>query len=211
MIRTTAMAVLFAAALNVTAAEQAAPKADAAKGKVIAETVCVACHGADGNSPVPTNPNIAGLGADYIYKQLSNFKAAEGKEALRASPIMGGMVAGLSDEDMKNLAAHFSQQKQNPAAAKDEALIAEGQKLWRRGDFSKGVPACAGCHGPSGAGLPAQYPRLAGQVPEYTEDQLKKFRAGERANDPEKMMRSIADKLSDRQIKALAEYAAGLR
>ncbi len=211
MIRTTAMAVLLAAALNVNAAEQAAPKADAAKGKEIAETVCVACHGADGNSPAPTNPNIAGLGADYIYKQLSNFKAPEGKPALRDSPIMGGMVAGLSDEDMKNLAAHYSKQKMTPAAAKDEALIAEGQKLWRMGDFSKGIPACAGCHGPAGAGLPAQYPRLAGQFPEYTEDQLKKFRSGERANDPEKMMRMIADKLSDRQIKALSEYAAGLR
>lgn len=211
MIRTTAMAVLLAAALNVNASEQAAPKADAAKGKEIAETVCVACHGADGNSPVSTNPNIAGLGADYIYKQLSNFKAAEGKEALRASPIMGGMVAGLSDDDMRNLAAHFSKQKQTPAAAQDESLLAEGKKLWRQGDFAKGVPACAGCHGPAGAGLPAQYPRLAGQFQEYTEDQLKKFRSGERANDPEKMMRTIADKLSDRQIKAVAEYATGLR
>ena len=211
MIRTTAMAVLFAAALNANAAEQAAPKADAAKGKEIAETVCVACHGADGNSPEPTNPNIAGLGVAYIYKQLSNFKAPEGGAALRESPIMGGMVAGLSDEDMKNVAAHYSQQKQTPAAAKDESLLAEGKKLWRQGDFSRGIPACAGCHGPAGAGLPAQYPRLAGQFPEYTEDQLKKFRAGERANDPEKMMRMIAEKLSDAEMKAVAEFAAGLR
>jgi len=92
-----------------------------------------------------------------------------------------------------------------------EKLIAEGQKLWRMGDFEKGVPACAGCHGPAGAGLPAQYPALAGQYAEYTEDQLKKFRAGERGNDPEKMMRMIAAKLSDQQMKAVAEYAAGLR
>mgnify|MGYP002784431329 FL=1 len=211
MIRTTAMAVLLAAALNVNAAEKAAPKADAAKGKEIAETICVACHGVDGNSPEPTNPNIAGMGVDYLYKQLSNFKASESGVALRESPIMGGMVAALSNEDMKNVAAHYSQQKQTPAAAKDESLLAEGKKLWRQGDFAKGIPACAGCHGPAGAGLPAQYPRLAGQFPEYTEDQLKKFRSGERANDPEKMMRMIADKMSDRQIKAVAEYAAGLR
>lgn len=211
MIRTTAMALLLAATLNVNASENAAPKVDAAKGKQIAETVCVACHGADGNSPASANPNLAGQGADYIAKQLSNFKSVDGKPALRNSPVMGGMVAALSDEDMKNLAAHFSAQKQKPAVAKDEALIAEGQKLWRMGDFSKGIPACAGCHGPAGAGLPAQYPRLAGQFPEYTEDQLKKFRAGERANDPEKMMRVIAAKLSDQQIKAVSEYAAGLR
>ncbi|MBW7902373.1 MAG: cytochrome c4 [Rhodocyclaceae bacterium] len=212
MIRTTAMAVLLAAALNANATEQAAaPKADPAKGKEIAETICIACHGVDGNSPDPANPNIAGLGADYIYKQLSNFKAPEDGPALRDSPIMGGMVAGLSSEDMKNLAAHYSRQKQTPAAAGDETLIAEGRKLWRQGDFARGIPACAGCHGPAGAGLPAQYPRLAGQFKEYTEDQLKKFRLGERANDPEKMMRMIADKMSDRQIKAIAEYAAGLR
>ena len=97
------------------------------------------------------------------------------------------------------------------AVAKDEKQIALGQQLWRQGDFKKGIPACAGCHGPAGAGLPAQYPALAGQLPEYTEDQLKKFRSGERANDPEKMMRMIADKMSDQQIKAVAEYAAGLR
>ena len=206
MIRTTAMAVLMAAALNVTASEHAAAKADAAKGKQIAETVCVACHGADGNSPASANPNIAGQGEAYIAKQLANFKGNQ-----RVSPIMGGMAAPLSEEDMKNLAAHFSAQKQTPAAAKDETLIAQGQKLWRQGDFSKGIPACAGCHGPSGAGLPAQYPRLAGQFPEYTEDQLKKFRSGERANDPETMMRVIAAKLSDQQIKAVSEYAAGLR
>ena len=211
MIRTTAMALLLAATLNVNAAEKAAPKADAAKGKQIAETVCVACHGADGNSPASANPNLAGQGADYIAKQLANFKSADGKPALRNSPIMGGMVAALSDDDMKNLGAHFSAQKQTPAVAKDEVLIAEGQKLWRMGDFSKGIPACAGCHGPAGAGLPAQYPRLSGQFPEYTEDQLKKFRSGERANDPEKMMRTIAAKLSDQQIKAVSEYAAGLR
>lgn len=211
MIRTTALVLLLATGLAANASEQGHAKADPAKGKTTAETVCVACHGADGNSAVSANPNLAGQGADYIYKQLSNFKPVDGKPALRNNPIMAGMAAALSEEDMRNVAAWFSQQKLKPAGAKDEKQIALGQKLWRQGDFAKGVPACAGCHGPSGAGLPAQYPRLGGQYAEYTEAQLKTFRQGERANDPEGMMRTIAAKLSDAEIKAVAEYAAGLR
>src|SRR6185369_7691580 len=211
MIRTTAMAILLATSFIAHASEEAKGKADPAKGKIIAETICVACHGADGNSPVSANPNLAGQVEEYIHKQLTNFKAVGDKPAARNNPIMAGMVAALSDDDMKNVAAWFASQKQNPAAAKDQAKIALGQKLWRQGDFKKGVPACAGCHGPAGAGLPAQYPRLAGQFPEYTEAQLKAFRLEERANDPEKMMRMIAAKLSDAEIKAVAEFAAGLR
>jgi len=186
MIRTAAMAILFATSLIAHASEEAKGKADPAKGKVIAETVCVACHGADGNSAASANPNLAGQVEEYIYKQLKNFKSVDGKPAARNNAIMGGMAAPLSDEDMKNVAAWFASQKQKPAAATDESKIALGQKLWRQGDFKKGVPACAGCHGPAGAGLPAQYPRLAGQFAEYTEGQLKLFRVDERANDPEK-------------------------
>jgi cytochrome c553 len=211
MIRTAALAILLATSLTSHAAEGAKAKADPAKGKAIAETVCVACHGADGNSPAAVNPNLAGQVEEYLYKQLKDFKAADGKPAARNNPIMAGMVAPLSDDDMRNLAAWFSSQKAKPAAAKEDAKIAFGQKIWRQGDFKKGVPACAGCHGPAGAGLPAQYPKLAGQHPEYTEAQLKAFRLDERANDPEKMMRMIAAKLSDAEIKAVAEYAAGLR
>lgn len=211
MIRMTALAVLLATSFITNASEEASTKADPAKGKVIAETVCVACHGADGNSPASTNPHLAGQIEDYLKKQLSNFKSVDGKPALRNNPIMGGMVMALSEDDMKNVAAWFAQQKLNPAVAKDESQLALGQKLWRQGDFKKGIPACAGCHGPSGAGLPAQYPRLSGQYQDYTEAQLKAFRAGERGNDPEKMMRTIAAKLSDPEIKAVAEYAAGLR
>ena len=211
MIRTAAMAILFATSLIAHASEEAKTKADPAKGKVIAETVCVACHGADGNSAAAANPILAGQGADYLYKQLKNFKAVDGKPAARNNAIMGGMVAALSDEDMKNLAAWFSSQKLKPSVAKDESKIALGQKIWRQGDFKKGVPACAGCHGPAGAGLPAQYPRLAGQYAEYTEAQLKAFRNDERNNDPEKMMRIVAAKMSDAEMKAVAEYAAGLR
>lgn len=209
MIRMTALAVLLATSFTTYASEAA--KADPAKGKTIAETVCVACHGADGNSLASVNPHLAGQVEDYIAKQLKNFKAVDGKPAARVNPIMNGMAAPLSDEDIKNVAAWYAQQKLKPAAAKDEKQIALGQKLWRQGDFQKGVPACSGCHGPAGAGLPAQFPRLSGQFPEYTEAQLKAFRQGERANDPEKMMRAIAIKLSDAEIKAVSEYAAGLR
>ena len=211
MIRTTALAILFATSFVTHASEEAHAKADPAKGKVIAETVCVACHGADGNSSASTNPHLAAQVPEYIVKQLKNFKAVDGKPAARNNPVMAGMAAPLSEEDMKNVAAWFASQKLKGAAAKDETKLALGQKLWRQGDFKKGVPACAGCHGPAGAGLPAQYPRLSGQFAEYTEAQLKAFRTEERANDPEKMMRMIAAKLSDVEIKAVAEYAAGLR
>ena len=211
MIRTAALAILFATSLIANASEQAKVKADPAKGKVIAETVCVACHGADGNSAVSANPILAGQVPEYLAKQLHNFKSVDGKPAVRNNAIMAGMTAAVPDEEIANVAAWFASQKIKPAAAKDEKLIALGQKIWRQGDFKKGVPACAGCHGPSGAGLPAQYPRLAGQFQEYTEAQLKAFRSEERANDPEKMMRTIAAKLSDPEIKAVAEYIAGLR
>jgi cbb3-type cytochrome c oxidase subunit III len=211
MIRTTAMAILFATSFIANASDAPAAKVDPAKGKAIAETICVACHGADGNSVTAANPHLAGQVEEYIYKQLKNFKAVDGKPAARNNAIMAGMAAPLSDDDMKNVAAWFSSQKATPAKASDASKIPLGQQLWRQGDFNKGVPACAGCHGPAGAGLPAQYPKLAGQFPEYTEAQLKAFRAEERANDPARMMRTIAAKLSDVEIKALAEYAAGLR
>jgi len=211
MIRSAAMAILLATTVIAHAAEGAKSKADPAKGKIVAESICVACHGADGNSMTSANPHLAGQIEQYIYKQLSNFKATDGKPAARDNAIMAGMVAALSDEDMRNVAAWFASQKLTPAIAKDESKIAVGQRLWRQGDFKKGVPACAGCHGPAGAGIPAQYPRLAGQFPEYTAAQLKSFRLGERANDPESMMRTIAAKLSDAEIAAVAEYAAGLR
>lgn len=124
---------------------------------------------------------------------------------------MGGMVAALSEDDMKGLSTYFAGQQLKPESAKSKASIELGQKLWRAGDIKRGIPACAACHGPAGAGLPAQYPRLSGQFADYTEAQLKAFRAGERANDPAKMMRTIALKMTDPEIKAVADFAAGLR
>lgn len=211
MIRTTALAILFATSFVTHASEQAVVKADPAKGKLIAESICVACHGLEGNSMDAANPHLAGQVEQYIYKQLGNFKPVGDKPAQRDNAIMAGMVAALEDADMRNVAAWYASQKLKPEAAKEEASIALGKKLWRQGDFRKGIPACAGCHGPAGAGIPAQYPRLAGQFAAYTENQLKTFRDETRGNDPEKMMRTIAAKLSDVEIKAVADYAAGLR
>ncbi|MGQ0509939.1 MAG: c-type cytochrome [Betaproteobacteria bacterium] len=190
---------------------QGPAKPDLAKGQQIASQVCAACHAADGNSPVAANPKLAGQIPEYLHRQLTNFKPQGGKKAERENAVMAGMVAALSADDMRNVAAYYASQKLKPAEAKDKELAALGQKLFRGGNPAAGLPACAGCHGPAGAGMPAQYPRIAGQFAEYTEAQLKAFRAGARANDPNGMMRGVAAKMSDRDIQAVAEYAAGLR
>ena len=184
---------------------------DAAKAQNIANQVCAACHAADGNSTAAANPKIAGQIPEYLNKQLVDFKAQGGKKPARESPIMMGMVANLSDADMKALAAFYAGQKLKPAAAADKTLAALGQKLWRGGNAASGVPACAGCHGPAGAGMPAQYPRLAGQYAEYIAAQLKAFKEGGRVNDPNGMMRGVTARMTEREIRAVAEYAAGLR
>jgi cytochrome c553 len=184
---------------------------DAAKAQQIAGQVCAACHAADGNSVAPANPKIAGQIPEYLHKQLADFKGRGGKKPLRPSAIMEPMVANLSEADMKGLAAFYAGQQIKPSVAADKELAALGQKLWRGGNAATGVPACAGCHGPSGAGIPAQYPRLSGQFAEYVVAQLKLFRDGGRANDPNGMMRAVAERLTEREIRALAEYAAGLR
>jgi len=195
---------LLLAAGSLHAQEQAAAP-DLEKGKQVAETICAGCHNADGNSVLPANPKLAGQIPEYLAKQLHEFK-----DGTRVNATMNAMAATVSDEDVPNVAAYFASQTQQPSAATNGALVEMGQKIWRAGDASKGLPACAGCHGPAGAGLPAQFPRLAGQFAEYTETQLKAFRAEERANDPAKMMRMIAIKMTDKEIKAVADYIAGL-
>lgn len=187
--------------------DQMAP--DAAAGQKIAGAVCAACHGGDGNSPLPVNPHLAGQHYAYLVKQLSEFKSVGGAPAKRANPVMAGFAAALSDADIKNVAAHYSSQKLRPAAATDKALAEVGQTLYRAGDKARGLPSCMGCHGPNGAGIPGQYPYLGGQHSEYTASQLTAFRQGIRANNTP--MTSIATKLSDQEIKALSDYIAGLR
>jgi cytochrome c553 len=196
---------------SAAASAQAPAKPDPAKGQAIATQVCAACHAGDGNSPTAANPKIAGQIPEYLAKQLANFKPQGGKKAERDNPIMAGMVANLSADDMKSVAAYYASQKLKPSTATDKDLAALGQKLYRGGNAASGMPACSGCHGPTGAGMPSQYPRIAGQFPEYIEAQLKAFRAGTRANDPNGMMRGVAVRLNDREIRALAEYVAGLR
>ncbi len=206
-----ATAAFAAAAHAPTLFAQYVVKGDAAKGQEIAAKVCAACHGPDGNSPLAVNPSLAGQHAEYIYKQLGNFKSKDGKPAERNNAIMAGNVAGLSDDDMKNLAAYYASQTPRPRAARDAELVKQGQLIYRGGIAAKGLAACASCHSPNGAGLPTQYPRIAGQHAEYTAAQLKAFRSGERKNDLNSMMRTVAGKLSDREMAAVSEYIAGLR
>lgn len=190
----------------------AAGNVQAGKSKAAA---CAACHGPDGNSPSGQYPNLAGQGAPYLVKQLQDFKSGA-----RDNAIMKGMAANLSEQDMQDLAAYFSQQKVHTGQA-DPKLVEQGEKLFRGGDLDKGVPACSGCHNPAGQGADAaRFPALAGQHAQYVEAQLKAFRAVgrgdlgdnviKRNNDPGKMMEMIAAKLSDQQIKAVASFVSGL-
>lgn len=196
--------------VNILAQDKKAETVDIAKGQQIASQACAACHAADGNSNAPVNPKLAAQHPEYLAKQLHNFKVKPGaKEAERANAIMAGFAATLSDADIKNVAAYFAAQQYKPAFAKDKELSELGKKIYRGGIAEKNVPACAGCHGAAGAGIPAQYPRLGGQWSEYTEAQLIAYRQGVRKNNAQ--MVTIASRLSDREIKAVADYVAGLR
>jgi cytochrome c553 len=190
---------------------QTGAKGDPAKAQPIVQQVCAACHGTDGNSALPVNPSLAGQHPEYTLRQLISFKPQGKKPPERNNAIMAGMVANLSADDMSNLAAYFAAQKPAARTARDPELAKLGQAIYRGGVMHKGVAACASCHAPNGAGIPAQFPRIAGQHAEYTEAQLRAFRGGERVNDPNRMMRAVAGKLTDREIKAVAEYVAGLR
>jgi cytochrome c553 len=191
--------------MSVGLASMAQAGGNAAAGEKIVTGVCAACHGADGNSVITTNPKLAQQHPEYIAKQLANFKSGERKNA-----IMSGMAAALSPEDMANVAAYFGAQKGKVGSAKTNAAGSLGEKIYRGGIASVGVPACASCHGATGAGIPVQFPRLSGQHAEYVVTQLKAFYTGERANDNAKVMRMIAAKLSDAEMAAVADYIQGL-
>jgi cytochrome c553 len=203
---------LIGTSVSATAAQPLSPKAvvDLAKGKATAGAVCIACHAADGNSVTPENPILAGQHAAYLEKQLHNFKVKPGATvAERNNAIMAGFASILSDEDIRNVSAFYASQKISPASPKRKDLLALGEQIYRVGSAERGVPACVGCHSPNGAGIPVQYPRLAGQHAAYTESQLVAFRSGLRNNSAQMM--TISGKMSDREIAAVSEYIAGLR
>lgn len=209
-------ALLFAAALATPAAfvlaQDAAPKPaaakaakpDLAKGEASFAGACAACHGSDGNSGTPVNPILAQQHPQYLVKQLQEFKSGK-----RANAVMSGMAATLSDEDMKNVAYWLHSKTAKPGFAKDKELVALGERIYRGGIADRQVAACAGCHSPNGAGIPAQYPRLGGQHADYLSAQLSGFRDGLRKNNLQ--MSQVAAKLNDREIKAVSDYIAGLR
>jgi len=196
------------------AAEAAAPakpvKPDPARGDTLFNTApansvsCASCHNADGNSAIAANPKLAQQHPEYIYKQLQDFKSGK-----RKSSIMNLMGSSLSDDDMRNIAWFVASKKIKPGFAKDKDTVALGEKIYRGGIGDRAVPACAGCHSPNGAGMPVQYPRLGGQNADYTVAQLTAFRDDVRTNGPQ--MNGVAARLNDREIKAVADYIAGLR
>ncbi|MGP1630365.1 MAG: c-type cytochrome [Giesbergeria sp.] len=199
-------AALAAPAIPALAADAPAPaaKLDLAKGEASFSQVCVACHAADGNSMIPENPKLAQQHPEYLVKQLEEFKSGK-----RASPIMQGFASMLSDEDMKNIAWWVASKPGSEGFAKDKELVALGERIYRGGIADRSIAACAACHSPNGAGIPAQYPRLSGQHADYTAAQLTAFRDGVRLNSPQ--MTGVAAKLNDREIRAVSDYIAGLR
>lgn len=208
---------LFVAALAVSsvanaAQPQAAAKADPAKGEALYNNgdsarniiACVSCHGAAGASTIAQNPKLAAQHEAYLHKQLVDFTGPA-----RNNPVMTGFAKALNDDDMKNISAYLSAQQPVAGAAKNKATIDLGKKIYRAGIAEKNVPACAGCHSPNGAGIPAQFPRIGGQHQDYTAAQLVAYRDGSRNNSAQ--MTGIAKRLSDEEIKAVADYAAGLK
>lgn len=199
-------AALAASAFPAMAADAPAPaaKPDLAKGEAMYSQVCVACHAADGNSMIPENPKLAQQHPEYLVKQLQEFKSGK-----RASAVMQGFASMLSDEDMKNISWWAAAQPAKEGFAKDKDLVSLGERIYRGGIAERSIASCASCHSPNGAGIPAQYPRLAGQHADYTTLQLKAFRDGARTNSVQ--MTGVAAKLNDREIRAVSDYIAGLR
>jgi cytochrome c553 len=201
--RTTSTA-LAAAWLVATAAAQA-QAADRAKAREIVDRLCVACHGVDGNSPQPAHPKLAGLQPEYLLKQLRDYK-----KGARRSEVMEPMVKALADEDLASLAAYYAEQTPNAGEARDAKLAEAGRTLYDSGIPQVGLPSCSGCHYPDGMGTP-RFPRIAGQHAEYTYQQMKDFASGRRENDRGLAMQSVASRMNDQQMKAVAEYVAGMK
>lgn len=198
------MVLLAVIATPLAAAPKLVPDLEQAKAKV--EAVCVSCHTIDGNSMAPIYPILAGQHVEYLQKQLHDFKSGK-----RIDNIMRPWALTLTEQDIVNVSAYYSSQTLKKRTASNQELVNAGAKIYRGGILAKNVPACMACHGPTGAGIAAQYPQLESQHATYTEAQLQSFKNGNRKNDPVSMMQEIAAKLSDDEIKAVAEYMSGLR
>jgi cytochrome c553 len=203
-VTTLGLALACTAAMAAEEGAKPAAKADLAKGGEISAQVCAACHSADGSRGSPAQPILQGQHPEYLVKQLSEYKSGK-----RDNPIMKGFASALSEADMKNVAAFYAVKQAKPGFAKSKDSVALGERIYRGGIAEREVPACAGCHSPNGAGIPSEYPRIAGQHADYTEAQLVAFRSGARRNGP--VMTGVAAKMNDREIKAVADYVAGLR
>lgn len=196
--------VLLGAFIGTTSSIALYAQGDAAAGQA-KSALCATCHGADGNSELSINPKLAGQSANYIVKQLQDYKSGA-----RVNPTMTAMVGALSDQDMQDIAAWFSSQTVTLLGA-DAEKVALGERIYRGGNKELSVAACAACHSPTGSGnAPAGFPSLSGQHPDYTLAQLKSFRSGERDNDSSAMMRSVVERLTDSELEALASYVSGL-
>ena len=207
------LATLVFVAPFASADEEDASPAPAAPSSVeeIAGGICAGCHGADGNSIIPMNPILAGQQAEYITKQLLDFKANGEQPPHRNSPVMSAMAAALSQEDAKKLGEYYANQKLVPSQVpSDESLLEMGKILYHGGNIENQVPACAGCHGPTGSGIPPRYPALAGQHKEYTMNQLGLFNSGERGND-NGVMQKVVSRMNPQEKRAVSEYIATLR
>ena len=170
-------------------------------------TLCTACHGTDGMGIVPNYPHLAGQGEGYLIKQISDIKSGQ-----RVVPEMAGMTTNLSPQDIADISAYYSG-KPAPKGQAEESSVTIAEQLYRWGDTKKGIPACGSCHSPIGSGnAPAKFPMLSGQTPQYLAKQLRDFREGDRVNDGDgRIMRDVAEKLSNKQIDALSSYISGLR
>lgn len=199
--RLTLVTALAVVSLSASAQDK---KPDLAKGEASYAAVCAACHGADGNSGIPENPKLTQQHPQYLMKQLQEFKSGK-----RNNAVMKGFASALSDDDMRNIAYWVTSKPAKAGFAKDKDLVALGERIYRGGIAERKIAACAGCHSPNGAGIPAQYPRLSGQHADYTKTQLSAFRDGIRLNNP--TMAGVAARLNDREIRAVADYIAGLR
>ncbi len=198
------MTALVAGSALANGPEAKVAKPDLGKGEASYTAGCAAWHAADGNSTTPVNPKLSQQHPEYLVKQLHEFKSGK-----RANAVMSGMVAGLSDADMRNISHWLASQKAKSGFAKDKDTVALGERIYRGGLPDRQIAACAGCHSPNGAGIPAQYPRLSGQHADYTTAQLIAFRDGVRKNSAQ--MTGVAAKMNDREIKAVSDYIAGLR